>query len=395
MKKCLTRTAVVLFFISVLTTLPAVAATDFEDLFGTEGYFHPFITIDQSWSDNIFLTENEKTSDYWIKTSPGFWLAFPGSDVRNPAADELSNFQAILSYNPDFINYASENYHDHTDHNLDGYLYFGGSGGLSLEITDKYRHTHDDIVEDQSNIRYTDNTLSNDLRYELSEKLTIGLNYTWFTEDYEKIKNIKDRTDNQYTTSFYYTIFSKTDLFFEFGFKDIKYDIDPASNSDETEYMVGIKWDVTDKSTGKFSVGYQDKSFDVNEGDDESILKLILDANYNLSDKTNVSVTIRNETNESDELGATFIQTTSLLSTLRHDITERVSGYLSLFYNIEDYNIDREDKTFNLAPSVKYEYNEIFSCDFAYTYEDVESKGLFSSDSYTANTLLLSATATF
>lgn len=377
----------------LLFSVPVTADSNFQDLFGGESYFHPFISIDQSWSDNIYKIKDDKTSDYWVKTSPGIWLALPGSAVYKPSVEELGRFQAFLSYNPDFINYASENDHDEVDHNLDGYLYFASPGGFSIEISDEYRHLHDDIIEDHSNIRYADNTLSTDLRYEATEKIALGLNHTYFIENYESIKNSQDRSENGGTVAVYYNIFSKTDVFFELGMNDIKYDNLPVQDSTETEYLVGIKWDITDKSRGTFKIGYLDKEFDTDAISDTSTLKMLLNAGYEITYISDISVTVKRETTETDELNATYIESTSLFSTFRHIFTDKITGFFSLYYNIEDYDIEREDTTMSLAPSLKYKFNEIFSCDLAFTYEDVESDGDASDDTYTANTLLLSVSA--
>ena len=380
--------------IIVLTPVTHALAADFSDLFGSDSYFHPFISIDQTWSDNIYKTKDNTTGDYWLTTKPGIWLALPGSDIFKPAVEEMSRFQAYLTYNPDIINYSGENDHDDIDHNLEGHIFYNGDGGLSIKLSDTFIDTHDDIVEGIDNIHYTDNTLSTDIRYEATEKIAFNIGYSIFTENYEKIKNSQDREENLFDTTFFYGLMPKTAIFLELSLKDIKYENLPGQDSKETEYTTGIKWDITDSTTGSFKVGYLNKDFKSQAINDNSILKFILDASYEITFRSNLSLTAKNETSETDELNATYLETSSLLTTYRHELTERVTGFFTVFYNIEDYDIDRKDTTINIAPSITYKYNDIFSCDFAYTYEDVDSKGVASGDTYNTNTLLLTLSAT-
>ncbi len=383
--------------ISVLVAIPVVLlllvsfsfAADVSDLFGPDSYFHPFISIDQSWSDNIYKTENNKVDDYWVTTKPGIWLALPGSSLFMPPVEEMGRVQAFLSYNADIKNISGENDHDDIDHNLEGHVLYNGAGGLSVKLSDVYKDKHDDIVEGSDNIHYADNTLSTDIRYEITEKTAITLGYTHFTENYDKVKNSQDRKENLIESAVYYGLMPKTAVFLQFAYKDITYKNYPIQDNKEIEYLTGIKWDITDRTTGSFKLGYLNKAFKSSLISDKSIMKIVLDAGYEITLKSDITLTAKNETNETDELAAAYFETSSLLTTYRHELSERFTGFFSLFYNIEDYNIDRKDTMFSIAPSLTYKFNDLFTCDFAYTYEDVESKGIASADTYTANILLL------
>ncbi len=386
--------------IAVLTNFTVAFAADVSDLFGPESYFHPFISIDQNWSDNIYKTKNNTTGDYWITTKPGIWIAFPGSNTFKPPIDEMSRFQSYLSYNPDITNYLGENDHDDIDHNLEGHLFYNGDGGLSITLSDVFINSHDDIIEGMDNIHYTDNNLSTDIRYEASEKIAFSLGYSLFTENYEKIKNSQDRKENKYESAVYYGLMPKTLVFFQLSFKDIGYDNLIDQDSKETDYLVGLKWDITDRTSGSFKAGYMNKNFKSSSISDTSIMKLELDADYDISARSDISLTIKNEITEAGEVrrivspNATYIESTSMLSSYRHELTERVSCFFSIYYKKDDYDINRKDTTINISPSVTYKFNDLFSCDFAYTYEDVDSKGNDSGDIYTANILLLTFSAT-
>jgi len=48
------------------------------DVFGRKGgYLHPFLSIIEYYTDNVFNTNGRKESDFVTSLSPGIWLAVP------------------------------------------------------------------------------------------------------------------------------------------------------------------------------------------------------------------------------------------------------------------------------------------------------------------------------
>lgn len=55
-----------------------VGQVDDEDLFGAEGgYFHPYISLDFEYTDNLYNVDEGDTENLLTQISPGIWFALP------------------------------------------------------------------------------------------------------------------------------------------------------------------------------------------------------------------------------------------------------------------------------------------------------------------------------
>lgn len=418
MRDVLTKRLTALIVISLSVTLfPSFAAAqDFSDLFGDENHVHPFITVDTSWSDNLYETSGHTTSDMVLYTRPGVWLALPGADRQivavetasdSPGGSTLSRFidndtlryQTYLLYSPEFENYIRHTEHNDINHKLEGYALYNTPGGLSLEILEQLVSSHDDIIEHQDNLNYTNNYLSPSVSFAPTEKLTFRLDYSLYNVNYERKANVKDRVDNSVSTYVFFQVLPKTSLFIQYAHLGINYDntTDPKKSIDSTEqdYLLGVKWDITDKTTGSFKAGYQRKDFAGSEYGDTTSMKMELKGNYEISGHSSISLTGRNEFIETDEDNAYYIQSNNLLAVYEHSLSERLTGFFSFFYNNEDYGrLSRKDRTLDLSPSLSYIYNDWMSFNAAYTFESVRSTGAASAADYSKNTILMSVSMT-
>lgn len=408
--------AFIVLVFSVMLYPGLTSAQDFSDLFGDENHVHPFITLDTSWSDNIYETSGHTTSDMVFYTRPGIWLALPGADRQivtvetasaSPGGLTLSRFndndtvryQTYLLYSPELETYARHTKHNDINHKFEAYALYNTPGGLSVEIFDQMVSSHDDIIEHQDNLNYTNNFLSPTVSFAPTEKLTFRLDYSMYNVNYERSANVKDRVDNTVSAYAFFQVLPKTSLFVQYAHLDINYDntTDPKKSIDSTEqeYLLGVKWNITDKTTGSFKTGYQKKDFDGSDYGNTTRMKMELKANYEISGHSSISLTGRNEFIETDEDDAYYIQSNNFLAVYEHSLSARLTGFFSLFYNNEDYGrLSREDRTLDFSPSLSYIYNDWLSFNAAYTFESVRSTGSAAGDDYSKNTVLLSASMT-
>lgn len=412
------RHLVLLSFVIFLCipTITSASELDFSNLFGYGNHIHPFIELETVFSDNIFETKNDKESDTIVYTRPGIWLCMPGADQQivdiETSTDsaggatltrfndnEMIRYQSYFLYSPEFETYLGNSDYNEINHTAEGYFLYNFPGGLSVELLDKYITSHDDIIKDYDNIDYANNYLSGSVAYDATEKIRLRLDYDIFNVDYESRANVKDRVDNTISTYVFFKIRPKTSIFFQYINTDVDYDSSVSSQSwDSTEnsFLLGLRWDVTSKTTGTLKAGYQNKDYDNSELGDADLFKVEMTGKYEINGRSSLTCRLRNEFTESDEAYAYYIKANSLLTVYEYSVTERITGYMGLFYEQEDYGrIDRKDTTLDISPSLAYAYNDWLSFNAAYTFETVDSTGSDKDEDYTKNSILLSLSAAF
>ncbi len=124
------------------------------DIFGRNGgYFHPFLSIAQNYSDNIFLENTNCKDDFYSEVSPGFLINIPGSVGVMPGLVQTSTtspgglkLSRITKINPRkfYLNFLYlpllKFYSKYTDenvenHNVQGFFQYNFNGGLTIDST--------------------------------------------------------------------------------------------------------------------------------------------------------------------------------------------------------------------------------------------------------------------
>jgi hypothetical protein len=403
---------------SLLFTLPAWAAddNDMSGLFGTSNHFQPFINVDITWLDNLYQTTSDKKSDSISYIRPGIWIAFPGSDQeilslktssKSAGGVSLSRFndndtiryQTYLFYSPEFEMYGKNTTYNEINHKAEGYFLYNFPGGLSFELMDQFIANHDDLSIYDNALTYNNNYAATTLTMRATEKLMFRIDYSLYNVNYERVANYNDRVDNSTSAYVFFHVLPKTSLFFQYKFTDVNYDSHNTGNtlsidSTENSYLLGARWNVTDKTTGTVKAGYHDKKFDLDSIHKAHIMNVEVNANYKMTAKTTISLTGKSEISETDQDLAYYVESNNVLAVYQHALTDKLTAYLSLYYNHEDYGkLDRTDHTFDISPSLSYVYKKWLSLNVAYTFENADSTGSAAVEDYKSNTVLVSASA--
>ncbi|MEJ2200026.1 MAG: hypothetical protein P8X63_03285, partial [Desulfuromonadaceae bacterium] len=132
-----------------------------QQIFGRRsGYIHPFVSITESYTDNLFNTESQEESDLITTISPGVWLALPGArqpmlqlvtSSNAPGGLELSRFeteterpfQSYALYRAGIKELRDNPEENLVTHRVEGMIQYNLRGGLSLEGLDIYERDHD------------------------------------------------------------------------------------------------------------------------------------------------------------------------------------------------------------------------------------------------------------
>lgn len=371
------------------------------DLFGPEtGYIHPFLSVTQAHTDNIY-NNREKASDFFNIVTPGFWLAVPASkeELANfntsslaPGGLTLSNdkskargrYQSYLAYNADIYRYHDKTDENVTDHKAAAFLQYNLRGGLSFDFLDQWNRGHDPRGTGSSTTldKFKTNLFGVNASYDLTRRFELQIEYGNFYVGYDNGKDERDRTDNSYGASLHYKYSPKTTLFVEYKNIDVDYDLATFSDSSEDQVLGGMKWDLTAKTTGKLKLGYGNKDFDQAGKSDADNFIAELSATYAFTPKTSIEVTGTRKSNETSVQGTNYVLTESIAVAYLQNITPRINAAVNLIYTNDSYDgvstvgsitQERDDDIFTFAPALQYSFNKWLFADLVYSYTKRDS----------------------
>jgi hypothetical protein len=315
------------------------------DIFGKRGgYLHPFLSITEYYSDNVFNSNDRKKSDFVTIISPGIWMTFPhiyekllsiDTSTMAPGGISLSRFnpeyfkryQTYLFYNADIERYSKYTSGNTIDHKLGGILQYKLRGGLSMELVDQFLASHDIWGTGISTEldKFKSNLSNVILTYDFSKKFKFRIDYSNFLVHYDASRNkFRDRDDNAISGYIFYKFKPKTSVFVEYQFIDIKYNEGILFNSQEHHYFGGLQWDITAKSRGSIKAGYGIKDFSSSTSGNSKDFILEAQIDHNFTPKTSLMLKASRRTNETNISTTDFILSNSVEAKYMQRLTGKI-----------------------------------------------------------------------
>jgi hypothetical protein len=358
------------------------------------GYFHPFLSIAEVHTDNLFGTASGEVSDYVTVVSPGIWLAAPGSrkgmrwknisahvpgggDDDFPGSDRV--FQAYLIYQADVEKFKESSSQDFTHHKAEGKLLLNSRGGIGLGFSGRFLKSRDSAgaglpgdLEDFFNYR-----AAAALSYEFA-RLRLKAEYAGFMADYGRSQSeFRNRRDDVYSGYVFYKTTAITSAFLQYEYIDIDYDTDVLPDSVERNYFGGLEWEATAKATGRVKAGYgvREKRRDpLGEGNETFMLAGSL--RHNFTPKTSLNLSVSREREEVDVQTSEFVLSNSARADYAQRVTRRVSVSLRASYAERTFDTfggaaqERKDRIYRGVAAFRYEAVKWFSADIGYAYTE-------------------------
>lgn len=376
------------------------------DTFGGGGYVHPFLSLAEGHSDNVYNVNANETSDWYSVISPGIWLAAPGSREQlldlstsntSPgglvfARDQNEVFrrvQTYLLYQADILRHSDESAIDTEHHRAEGLLQFNLKGGITLDLVDEFKIASDPLATTTSGTldEYESNMFDSILNFDISKKFSLALGGGLYTLDYDfKDDNgdgtddnaFRDRDDTSYNARMSYHVSPKTSLFAKYRFVELDYDLATVSDSEMQYAFAGIQWNASSKSLGKISAGYIDKDFEMASKNDVDDFGFEIQLAHEFTPKTTINLVADRSISETTESAiADYVLTHNVSITYLQDFTTKFSGNLFLFYSNEDYEGDasatREDDTYIVSPTFDYTIADWLITGISYSYTERDS----------------------
>jgi len=385
----------------------------------------PMITVSETYDDNIFLTKDNKVSDWITVVTPGISMGL---------VQEHTNLQ--VRYAPSFYRYADRDDQDITAHSAG--LTFGQdlAQGLRFNLTETYLKSNDPL-EDPQNIQglrqtrneYWTNVADASLSYIFGAENRVNAGYRYNIYENDQITLDDSEIQNPYA-SLTYWLDVRNGAEITYGYTDAEYTRDDNlfAESDYTAHSAGIRYlrRFTPNSTGYAGYNYATYDYERILPQDFDVHGGLVGLDHSFSPEYTVSASvgyfIRVNDITDNEDGPTYSasltrnfargnftvggdggwsyenlqQGAGLTSgfseyyggyvNARYEIFERVNIYGGLSYRHDKYTLDSSDY-FRGNCGVRWEFLQYFFAALDYSYVDRSLDLGF--DEYTGNRIML------
>jgi len=332
---------------------------------------HPFVSLKEEFSDNIYTTATDQKSDSVTVTTPGVKFQMPFSMHRV----EAEYFAIDRRYHT----YHGENTTDqHASGLLD--LKFGSYFGLTL--SDQYAKDHEPRSSSATGFIevFRTNAASASATYQLANRSKVRLDYTATSWNF-MTSSFRDRDETLLAGYLYYRFLPKTSAFIEYDRKSVDFlpSTTPYDNTMDSA-LLGITWEVTTRSKGTIRAGRTSKDFKDPSERDFSVWTWSVSLNHNFSELTAVNLIGKREVNETNFAGTSYFITTGAYADLTHKFASKMAVVFRGSLGTDRYSnavspqtTVREDKTSLLGMGLKYFMNEWMDLGVDYNTRDRNS----------------------
>jgi hypothetical protein len=377
---------------------------------------HPHMGVAQMYTDNVFRTNSNRTSDFLTTLAPGIQAQLPFAGFHSFLIDYRTNIQT-------YSRASSNNVQDQT---ASGSFKFNFPGGLKIDLQGEHKLGHDPrgsavdntTTQDLAVNKWTANGFSGQAEY-VGAQSSVSLNVQSFRWNYLNNNQgpSRDRLLNQVGLTFSRNVTGKTSLVAYAGALQSIYD--QNKNLDNVIYTIsgGGTWNLGDVTSGDIQVGYQNVQFtlaQVNQPpplsqftrgkDSYSNFYFMGHLNWQPTPLLRITLQPYRAVQQMVTTGSLFFTVTGVNLTARHDLTDRTTLNLNLGIEQDEFQStssggttsgsnDRTDNLKNIAVGVNYQAVKWIGLGAQYMFEDRHSTQ--TQFTYHANTFMLSAQTLF
>lgn len=358
-------------------------------------WFHPRLSFQTEYNDNVFLEASDEQEDFMFITTPGIFLMIPFSGDQHLFTTD---------YHVDLAKFEEFDDQDYDNHFL--------LANLDLNFPRFFVKTYDDFrktslradTEFTDRIERFENFYSFNLGSEGFNKFSFEAGYDYFLVDYRDDEfEAVDRNEHIFNGTAFYDLFPKTKALLEYNHAFIDYP-DEETRSREGDYdqiRVGLTGELFQKMVGTVKVGYQNREYDDSQDSSEAVVQVSLTEYF--SPHTIVSLGYDRTAKESVFLNNDFYFSNLVSVTLNQKLFfERLDGKLEFSYQNNEYDqtstVDgftaiRDDDLFGVQAGVDYAIRDWLTTGLEYSYGERDSN--FGTFDYTDNRVLWKITAAY
>lgn len=376
----------------------------------------PHMGVAQMYTDNVFRTNSNRTSDFLTTLAPGIQAQLPFAGFHSLIVDYRTNIQS----------YSRTPSNDVQDQTASGALKFDFPGGLKIDLQGEHKLGHDPRGSALDNVttqrrevnKWTANSFTGQAEYTGAQS-SVRLNMQ--TVRWDQLNNnlspIRDRRTNYAGLTFSRNVAGKTALLASVGALQSIYDQNKNLDSVIYTFSGGGTWNVSELTSGEIMIGYQYVQFtraEVNQPpplsqfsrDKDNFSNFYFMGNLNWQATPLLRLTLQpyRTVQQIVTTGSLFYTVTGVNLTARHDLTDSTTLNLNLGLEQDEFQSsssggttsgsnDRTDNLKNIAVGVNYRAVKWLGLGAQYIYEDRQSTQ--SQFTYHASTFMLSAQTLF
>jgi hypothetical protein len=313
--------------------------------------FSPTLSIGltEKYNDNIYLTNENRKSDFITTISPGIDLSY--KSMRT---------ELMLGYHPGFNYYASHSDRNNVSHALNFGALVKFSERLTLSVKDSFIKSEDSqdirtVYEGslQRNIKRQINSLSGDLAYKISPRLTSTLSGGYSdTRTSGSSSSTGDLKSYSAGLSLSYLLSERTSI--NANYRRSEYDYVSNDDSSSDAYTLGISYKLSETMTLAANGGVSRTKYDDNTGRSStgftggaSLTKRFERSDFALAYNQGIMPNIENNDTT---------KTRSLSLRYNRRITELLTGGLNVFYSIHESASGRSTDTREAGGGINFSY---------------------------------------
>lgn len=303
-------------FLLLFLSIPEFAVAEGNLTIGTLE-LHPYLTLKETYSDNIDFTATDENHDYITTIIPGIRLQFP-----------FRSHQLALEYNAVLNEYEKYDEENTTDHNANALLDFEFGRQLGLKLTDAYASAHEQRGVSSTGFieEYKTNAAAASATYKMADVSKVQLDYTRSSWDFDTSR-FRDRDEDLIAAYIYYRFLPRTSAFLEYDYKNVNFepisdDLDNKVNSG----FLGLTWEITENSNGTIKGGYLWKDFDSQTRTDFETWTASIDIDHRFTDYTSIKLIGRRLVNESNLQGTRYFVTTGAYAEFTHKFIDDLAA---------------------------------------------------------------------
>jgi hypothetical protein len=208
----------------------------------------PYFEGDGVYRSNIYLTPNNKLSDYIFVLTPGLRAEVPLAGKNRLSLGYLGTGYVYTTHG------ANSHYDQNVNSDLELHLKSGWyvRFGNTLRVAAEERNS-----EFSSSRRYLRNTPYATISYAFADRWKAEVNYQFDTLDFFKsVDKVNNYNAQAVGTTLYYRFLPKTSALVQYVFTYRGFPNTPFDNTTNHSPMVGLTWAPTAKLSGTMKYGY-------------------------------------------------------------------------------------------------------------------------------------------
>ncbi len=293
----------------------------------------PYFEADGVYRSNIYLTPNNKLSDYIFVLTPGL-----RADVPMGGKNRLS-----LGYLGTGFVYTTHGANSHYDQNVNSDLELHLKDGWYVRFGNTLRVATEERNSEFSTFRrYLRNTPYATVSYAFADRWKAEVDYQFDTLNFFKsIDRVNDYNTQSIGTTLYYRFLPKTSALVQYVFTYREFPNTPFDNTTNHSPLAGITWAPTAKLSGTMKFGYTFDQYQTSlPGRDSTASGFTMGINllYQYSRATNITLTAQRAFNQDVDFHNAGYYNTSVFVALNHQWNYfRLGSYASFFYINSNY----------------------------------------------------------